>query len=77
MQWIIKTQYCRLTNANNILNYNAYNLKELFPIPGHDEIILDICRPIDGAVRYTAFILEQTPSKHLGKFAALIVPQGR
>lgn len=42
---------------------------------GHEEIVLDICVPTDGSIRYSAYILEA--SNDFKTYACLIVPQGR
>ncbi|XP_068150384.1 LOW QUALITY PROTEIN: eEF1A lysine and N-terminal methyltransferase homolog [Drosophila tropicalis] len=46
-------------------------------LAGHNEVTMDLHRPGHETPRYTVYILDQPPSRGLGKYAAFIVPQGR
>lgn len=61
------------SQSNQKLSQNRNNIRMKFS--GHEEIVLDICVPTDGSIRYSAYILEA--SNDFKTYACLIVPQGR
>ncbi|KAM7351156.1 eEF1A lysine and N-terminal methyltransferase homolog [Cochliomyia hominivorax] len=46
-------------------------------IAGHNEVTMELCKTGENNPRYTIHILDQPPTRGLGKYAAFIVPQGR
>uniref|UniRef100_A0A1I8MCI7 eEF1A lysine and N-terminal methyltransferase homolog n=1 Tax=Musca domestica TaxID=7370 RepID=A0A1I8MCI7_MUSDO len=46
-------------------------------VVGHNDVSIDLCKPGENSPRYTVHIVDQPPSRGLGKYAAFIVPQGR
>ncbi|XP_064535477.1 eEF1A lysine and N-terminal methyltransferase homolog [Drosophila montana] len=46
-------------------------------IVGHNEVTMDLHRAAEPTPRYTVHVMDQMPSRGLGKYAAFIVPQGR
>ncbi|XP_073827007.1 eEF1A lysine and N-terminal methyltransferase homolog isoform X2 [Musca autumnalis] len=46
-------------------------------VVGHNDVSIDLCKPGESNPRYTVHIVDQPPTRGLGKYAAFIVPQGR
>uniref|UniRef100_A0A1B0FNL3 Uncharacterized protein n=1 Tax=Glossina morsitans morsitans TaxID=37546 RepID=A0A1B0FNL3_GLOMM len=46
-------------------------------IAGHNEITMDLCKLGEDLPRFTLHILDQPPTRGLGRYAAFITPQGR